>query len=373
MASLFSIFNPLKAAKKIFQTQKEDLVKDNPHSFNTRQEREEAYESVKRGTSMVPIGRIVGSVGRYHDFDKQFRTKTGRRDERLKGIADAMRAGKSMPPISLYQIKDDYFILDGHHRFTAAKELGYTEISSRIVELLPTRDTLENRLYIERTKFRDKVGIANILELTELGQFGHLETQIDEHWDYLKKEQGGDVSFEQAANDWYNTIYQPLIHVIRDSRLVASFPGRTVDDLYLYISVHQWEIGKKREYGIIVDKLIPKDMEAFRREMARYKEQKYPEMHTELTVFILLNVDGKYEQRIFDKLLALDEVREVHSVHGSIDIIVKVTLVRELLSSDAELLSQFILTTIRKWTGVISTQTLIPGMSKVKDIDHCHI
>ncbi len=154
---------------------------------------------------------------------------------------------------------------------------------------------------------------------------------------------------------------------------MQSFPGRTVDDLYLYISVHQWEKGKKRKYGIGVDQLIPRDMEAFRRQMAQYKEQNYPEMRHEMTVFILLNVDGRYEQRIFDKLLALDEVREVHSVHGSIDIIIKVTLVRDLLSSDAELLSQFILSTIRKWTGVISTQTLIPGVSKIKDDDHCLI
>ncbi len=373
MASSFSKFNPLQVVKKIFFGQSEDSIEDNPHSFNSRQEREEAYESIKRGTSLVPLDRIVGSVGRYHDFDKQFRTKTGRRDERLKNILNAMRAGKSMPPISLYQIKDDYFILDGHHRFKAAQELGHTEIRSRIVELLPTKNTLENRLYLERTEFRDKAGIANTIELTELGQFSRLESQIIEHWNYLKKEQRENVSFEEAANDWYNTIYQPLAFVIQESQLVRSFPGRTVDDLYLYISVHQWEMGKKRKYGIGVDKLIPKDMEEFRREMAKHKEQKYPEMRTELTVFILLNVDGKYEQRIYDKLLALDEVREVHSVHGSIDIIVKVTLVRELLTSDAELLSQFILTTIRRWTGVISTQTLIPGMSKVKDVDRCHI
>lgn len=373
MASTFSKFNPLQIVKTLFRGKNEDSSKGNPYSFNSRQEQEEAYESIKRGTSMVPLDKIIGSVGRYHDFDKQFRAKTGRRDERLHKIVSAMKAGKSMPPISLYQIKDDYYILDGHHRFKAAKELGYTEIHSRIVELLPTKNTLENRLYIEKTDFRDKAGLTKAIDLTELGQFGHLKSQIEDHQIFLSEEQGSDVSYEEAANDWYKTIYQPLALVVRDSGLVKSFPGRTVDDLYLYISVHQWEMGKKRKYGIGVDKLIPKDMEEFRREMAKHKEQEYPEMRTELTVFILLNVDGRYEQRIYDKLLALDEVREVHSVHGSIDIIVKVTLVRELLSSDAELLSQFILTTIRKWNGVISTQTLIPGMSKVKAADRCHI
>jgi len=89
--------------------------------------------------------------------------------------------------------------------------------------------------------------------------------------------------------------------------------------------------------------------------------------------FILLNVEGKYEQQIFDKLLALNEVREVHTVHGAIDMIAKITLMRDLLSSDAELLSHFIQTTIRQWKGVVSTQTLIPGMSRIKEQDRCHL
>ncbi len=371
---MFSKFNPLEMVGKLFRGPEEEGVgEQNPHSFASRQESEEAYESIKRGTSMVPLQKIVGSVGRYHDFDNQFRTGSGKRDERLDSIIEAMKAGRQMPPISLYQIKDDYFILDGHHRFKAAQQLGYTEIRSRIIELLPSKNTLENRLYLEKTEFRDKAGLAVGLDLTELGQYGYLENQIEEHRRYLAGERAAQVSYEEAAADWYLTIYQPLAAIIRNKRLGDSFPERTVDDLYLYISVHQWEMGKKRKYGIGVDQLIPRDMEEFRREMAKHKEQKYPDLHPEMTVFILLNVDGRYEQRIFDKLLALEEVREVHAVHGSIDIIIKVRLVRDLLSSDAELLSQFILSTIRKWTGVISTQTLIPGISKVKDKDHCLI
>lgn len=373
MVSMFSKYNPKNLARKVFGGNGKSQDGVTTRSFNKRQEKEEAYETIKRGTSMVALDKIVGSVGRYHDFDKQFRTRSGRRDERLEGIISAMKAGKGIPPISLYQIKDDYYILDGHHRFKAAQELGHTEIHSRIVELLPSKNTLENRLYLEKTDFRDRAGLASSIDLTEMGQYHYLEKQIEEHRKFLSQEEQRDVAYEDAAADWYATIYMPLAAVIRDRALVTSFPGRTVDDLYLYISVHQWEMGKKRKYGIGVDQLIPKDMQQFRKEMAKHQEQKYPDLRPEMTVFILLNVDGRYEQRIFDKLLALDEVREVHSVHGSIDLIVKITLVRDLLASDAELLSQFILSTIRKWTGVISTQTLIPGISKVKDIDHCLI
>lgn len=374
MATIFSKFNPFSAFKKVVVGRgKPDETDISPTSFNTRQEQEEAYEAVERGTLMVPLEKIVGSVGRYHDFDNQFRTHSHTVDERLRGIIMAMKEGKNLPPISLYQIKDDYFILDGHHRFRAARELDRSHIRSRIVELLPSKNTLENKLYIEKIGFRDKAGLTDSIELTELGQSGHLEWQVEEHRRYLSREKDEDVSFRQAAVDWYRTIYKPLATIIANSGLVKSFPGRTVDDLYLYISVHQWEQGKKRKYGIGVDKLIPKDMEAFRKKMAEHTEQEYPEMKREISVFILLNVDGKNEQQIFDKLLALDEVTEVHTVHGSIDMIAKVTLMRDLLASDAELLSQFILSTIRQWKGVVSTQTLIPGMSRVKDKDRCHL
>lgn len=371
MAIIFSKFNPFSALKRVLSGRDKAEEAEVTPCFNARQEEEEAYEAVERGTLMVPLDKIVGSVGRYHDFDSRFRTSSQAGDERLKGILDAMKEGKNLPPISLYQIKDDYYILDGHHRYRAARELERADIRSRIVELLPSKNTLENKLYIERISFRDRAGLPGAIDLTELGQIHHLEWQVGEHRRFLSREKEREISYQQAAVDWYRTIYKPLATIIANSNLVKSFPGRTVDDLYLYISVHQWEQGAKRQYGIGIDKLIPKDMEAFRKKMAEHTEQEYPEMKREISVFILLNVDGKHEQQIFDKLLALNEVTEVHTVHGSIDMIVKVTLMRDLLSSDAEILSQFILSTIRQWKGVLSTQTLIPGMSRVKDRDRC--
>jgi hypothetical protein len=372
---MFSKFNPFRGLKKVLSNPDSPVEadRDNPRNFSVRQEKEEAYEAIERGTLMVPLEKIVGSVGRYHDFDNQFNTNTHNVDERLKAILKAMRIGKNLPPISLYQIKEDFFILDGHHRFRAARNLGWSHIQSRIVELLPSKNTLENRLYIEKTDFRDKAGLTDSIDLTEPGQIHHLEWQINEHRKFLAGQRQQEISFEQVTADWYQTIYQPLATLISNSGLVKSFPGRTVDDLFLYISVHQWEKGKKRKYGIGVDKLIPTDMEAFREKMAEHKEQEYPEMKREITVFILLNVEGKYELQIFDKLLALREVREVHTVHGSIDMIAKITLMRDLLSSDAEILSQFIQSTIRQWKGVVSTQTLLPGMSRIKDQDRCHL
>ena len=115
-----------------------------------------------------------------------------------------------------------------------------------------------------------------------------------------------------------------------------------------------------------IDKLIPRDMETFRNKMAHQKIEEYPEMKREIIIFILINVDGTQEQRLIDKLFALPEVVELHSVHGSIDLVVKAVLSRDLLASDAEVISNFTHSSLRRMKGILSTQTLIPGLSLVK-------
>ncbi len=353
--------------KKLFGIVDDEVRRSKNASFEQIRTDEQAFESVDRGTLSVPLEKIVGSVGRYHEFDAQFKPKGYDSEDRLQGIKRSMREGRPIPPISLYQIKDRFYILDGHHRYSAAKEIGFKDISAHVLELIPSKDTFENRLYRERTEFRDKYKLTRPIELTELGQFPFLEEQIIEHRAALEQEKGGQVSEAEAAADWYRTIYRPLRTLIESSSIADSFEKRTVDDLYLYISMHQWKLGKSRRYGIGVDELIPKNMEEFRKKMAEHSVQHYPEMRREISVFILMNVEGRHEEKIMDKLYDLDAVREIHSVHGAIDIIIKVKLMRDLLSSDAELISQFMQSTIRQWPGVVSTQTLLPGISRVKD------
>jgi len=116
-------------------------------SFSADQEREAAFDTVQRGVRTVPVDRIVGSVGRYQDFDSRFRLKRYLPSEKLQRVKQAMRSGKPLPPVKLYQIKEEFYALDGNHRIAAAKELGHDEILARIVEFIPSKNTLENILY----------------------------------------------------------------------------------------------------------------------------------------------------------------------------------------------------------------------------------
>ena len=336
-------------------------------SFKDDQLKESAFEAVDRGIQRVALDQIVGSVGRYRDFDSKFRPKHHVATERYTKIKQALREGRALSPVKLYQIKDKFYAFDGNHRIAAAKELNRLDIDSHIVEFIAAKKTFENILYYQRVQFTEKTKLPYSITLTEVGQYEYLLDQISAHQAYLEACDKVRIEFGQAAQDWYETIYRPLLSIIRNGSLIYMFPNRTLDDLYAYISYHQWEVGKKRKYGIGIDRLIPNDMEAFRKKMINTSESNYPEMLREITAFVLIKVAGKSEQAIMDRLFALKEVQELHSIHGEADLLVKIVLTRDLLSSDAEIISEFVHDQMRQIQGVLSTQTLIPGRSMIRE------
>lgn len=335
--------------------------------FNDQHTAEGAYDSRDRGIRSVALDRIVGSVGRYNDFDSQFRMRQSASSERLQWIKEAMRQGRNLGPVKLYQIKDEFYVLDGNHRIAAAKELQQDEILAHIVELIPTDNSLQSILYRERAEFADRTKLPVEINLTEVSQYAHLLDQISEHREFLQQAEGQTVAFEDAALNWHKTIFRPLCNIIKKGRLGDSFPERTVADLYAYITLHQWKEGRQRHYGIGIGQIIQDDMEAFRKKMDELKDSEYPEMKHGITVFILMKVQAKKEIKLMEKLYELEPVREIHSVHGDVDLLVKAELTRDLLSSDAEIISQFVHEQVRQLPGINSTTTLIPGISKIKD------
>ena len=336
--------------------------------FADDQQRESAFDTVDGGSHQVSIAKVIGSVGRYHDFDGRFRPKSHIPQERFESIKNALRQGKRLPPVKLYRIKDGYYVLDGNHRIAAARALGHDTISAQIVEFIPTKLTTENLLYREKRAFLEKTGLETDIELTEMGQYKYLMQQIQQHQQYLAQAAGGDTppTLQAAARDWYRSVYKPFVEILRQGRLMEAFPKRTYADLYAYITHHHWERHNERSYGIGIGRLIPDSMEAFRTKMAESDKCEYPDMQRVITVFVLMNVRAKNEEKLIDRLFAYDEIKELYSVHGSADLLLKVVLTRDLLSSDAEVISNFVHNHIRQVPGVVSTETLIPGYSRIK-------
>jgi hypothetical protein len=78
----------------------------------------------------IPLAAIVGTVEATADFDAHFRPATDRVSFRWQSVARAHRAGHSLPPIAVIERPDGYYVLDGRHRVSVARELGRQDIDA---------------------------------------------------------------------------------------------------------------------------------------------------------------------------------------------------------------------------------------------------
>lgn len=86
------------------------------------------------GIQRVPIDQIRGSAneGRCRDFDADFRPLKTHNQARWLGVAAAWLRGVKLPPVSLIQVGEIYFLEDGHHRVSVARALGQVEIEALV-------------------------------------------------------------------------------------------------------------------------------------------------------------------------------------------------------------------------------------------------
>jgi hypothetical protein len=209
-----------------------------------------AVEQVYLGMRTVPVEKIVGSVGRHRDFDRAFLPSKGDLGTRWKRIDQLMQRAEELPPISLYKIGDAYFVRDGNHRVSVARQIGVEMIDAEVIELrsrvpidsaLTARDLLhkiEQRHVLERLPF-DRVLPEVKVELSDVNDYRRLATLIEAHGFRMSQLWKRYVSPDEALRDWYEYQYAPIAEMVREERILDAFPGRTDLDLYLWIVEHR--------------------------------------------------------------------------------------------------------------------------------------
>jgi hypothetical protein len=93
----------------------------------------EARTCCEAGRRTVPIAQIGGSEGRAGDFDRDWNPLQDHTRERWLSIAAARERGETLPPVSLVQVEDTYFVKDGHHRISVARAFGQNTIEAQVV------------------------------------------------------------------------------------------------------------------------------------------------------------------------------------------------------------------------------------------------
>jgi ParB-like nuclease domain len=83
----------------------------------------------------IPLSRIVGSLGRCQDFSHDFLPRHRGLEERWTQVWQLMQRSQGLPPIEVYKMNEAYFVIDGHHRVSVAKQLGISYIEALVSEL----------------------------------------------------------------------------------------------------------------------------------------------------------------------------------------------------------------------------------------------
>ena len=212
-------------------------------------------QTVYKGVFDVPLDQIVGSAGRYEDFTRHFfpRLSHAPHKERWRNIYTLAVTGKGFPPIDLYKIDRVYFVKDGNHRVSVARELGWASIQAHVTEL-PTSISLTPDVQPDDLLLKSEC--AYFLEQTELDQtrpdskehigftlpggYLRLLRHIELRRLWLQSQDDGHVvTLVEAAIDWYDNVYRPLITALAASDILRLFPSRNESDLYVWLIKHQ--------------------------------------------------------------------------------------------------------------------------------------
>jgi hypothetical protein len=87
------------------------------------------------GVQFVPLANIVGSEGRYRDFDRTFFPRQDHSRSRWVSIDKAHYQAVALPPVELFKIAEVYFVRDGHHRISVARARGQEFIDAYVTEI----------------------------------------------------------------------------------------------------------------------------------------------------------------------------------------------------------------------------------------------
>ena len=209
----------------------------------------QVYQQIpRRLPEAIPLDKIVGSVGRYKDFTRDFLPRNLEMAPRWARIEDALDSPEGLPPIEVYKVGEVYFVADGNHRVSVARANGFHDIEAYVTEIpvnpgIEPGDTLDEAIIkAERARFIAETGVGDCyphldIHFTRPGGFPLLLEHVQIHRRVMQLGHGDEspVSLTEAACDWYENAYLPIVESIRERQLLRRFPGRTAGDLYVWI------------------------------------------------------------------------------------------------------------------------------------------
>lgn len=205
------------------------------------------------GLQDIPLDHIVGSVGRYNDFNRAFLPRRDDLGDRWRRIDRLMAAGHGYPPIEVYKVGGVYFVRDGNHRTSVARQHHMPTIQAYVWEcetslpLTPETDIDELLCQNAHAAFMERTNLEHLcpdlcIRLTQPDGYEALISDIEAYQGILSQIDEREMPFDEAVVLWGEMRYTPIVDVIRQRDVLEQFPGRTEADLFLWLCRNQDEL-----------------------------------------------------------------------------------------------------------------------------------
>ncbi len=175
---------------------------------------------------------------------------------------------KGMPPIDVYKTDDVYFVIDGNHRVSIARQLGAKTITAHVIEIktripiTPEDDANELLCKARYADFLEETGLDKLrpdanLYLTFCGKFRVLQNQIARYRQFVEQRVSHPVTDKEAVARWYDEVYRPVLRIIREQGIMRNFPRLTEADMYVLISERREELVEKLGWRVDLETAAP--------------------------------------------------------------------------------------------------------------------
>ena len=213
-----------------------------------------------------------------------------------------MEKGVNMAPIQVYQMLDNYFIIDGHHRVAVAKnEFKAKYIDAEVIEIRFNFELSKDKNYIfdsestkkfliklEENAFQKATMLNNKiliypLKVTELKSYTVLNQEI---LDFKQNYNNGELSKRSmmfVSYKWYAERFLPAVKLITQEKILSKFANRTYTDLYVWIQKHKYFLSQQAGHDVGFDFTAHDFME-------KYKDKKFLDIIPSIFTDIVKNL-----------------------------------------------------------------------------------
>ena len=214
-----------------------------------------------------------------------------------------MEKGINLEPIQVYQVLDNYFIIDGHHRVSVAKnEFKAKYIDAQVTEIkfnyklskdknytFDSESTKKFLIKLEEDTFQHATFLNNKilihpLKVTELKSFALLQQEI---LDFKKNYNNGELAKKSiifSSYKWYAERFLHALNLMKKEDILSKFKNRTFTDLYVWIQRHKYFLSQQAGHDVGFDFTAHDFME-------KYKDKKFldiiPSIFTDIIKFLV--------------------------------------------------------------------------------------